>query len=291
MEMQKLGMWASIFVCFSIASSFADETADNDDRIVNGWTSGIDQAPWLVSLQDSYTGKHFCGATIIEEEWLLTAAHCVNGRDYHKIRIQMGSAQLSTHWPIYRDVSKIIKAPEFYTDDMGVTHDDIALIKMNWAIPTFPGSNWAPVQVIRGIWNYKESHYNLANYEVTIAGWGATNANNLGSHSNQLMRGTAKLMQHQKCIDTFGRMRYTIGEDAMCAVVNDYGQDICAGDSGSGIVHYQSNGDGSTTPFLIGVATGGANCGNPGEPILMAEVAEFFSWIECKVWNKCSNYF
>merc|ERR1712110_1062802 len=104
-------------------------------------TSGIDQAPWLVSLQNRYTGNHFCGATIIEAEWLLTAAHCVNGVDWNSIRIQMGSTQLSTYPPWgYRNVSKIIKAPEFYTDGMGVAHDDIALIRVDWAIPSFPGS-------------------------------------------------------------------------------------------------------------------------------------------------------
>merc|ERR1712212_983512 len=100
LQMQQLGMWALFFFCFSITCSLADKNeVDDDDRIVNGWQSGIDQAPWLVSLQNQYTGNHFCGATIIEKEWLLTAAHCVNNVDYHEIRIQMGSTQLSTHPP------------------------------------------------------------------------------------------------------------------------------------------------------------------------------------------------
>jgi len=85
-------------------------------------------------------------------------------------------------------------------------------------------------------------------------------------------------------------LNMNVGDDAMCAVVNSWRQDICNGDSGSGIVHYQPIYEGSTTttPYLIGVASGGISCGSAGAPILMAEVAEFYPWILCKVWNHCS---
>ena len=41
-----------------------------------------------------------------------------------------------------------------------------------------------------------------------------------------------------------------------------------------------------TSPYLIGVASGGIECGHPGAPILMAEVAEFYHWIVSKVWPR-----
>ena len=74
------------------------EDDNDDDRIINGWTSKITDAPWLVSLQTRSDGKHFCGGTIIEDSWVLTAAHCVEGQDWHNIRIQMGLNELYPSW-------------------------------------------------------------------------------------------------------------------------------------------------------------------------------------------------
>lgn len=43
-------------------------------RIVGGFPIDIKQVPWQASMQRN--GKHACGASIISDKWLLTAAHC-----------------------------------------------------------------------------------------------------------------------------------------------------------------------------------------------------------------------
>lgn len=43
---------------------------------MGGMDAEIEKYPWQVSLQDE---RHLCGATIISEIWMLTAAHCANG--------------------------------------------------------------------------------------------------------------------------------------------------------------------------------------------------------------------
>lgn len=43
--------------------------------IINGEEIEIDEAPWQVSLE--IDGTHKCGGAILNQYWILTAAHCV----------------------------------------------------------------------------------------------------------------------------------------------------------------------------------------------------------------------
>lgn len=46
-------------------------------RIIGGRDADEHEHPWQASLQ--YNGGHICGASIISEYYLITAAHCVDG--------------------------------------------------------------------------------------------------------------------------------------------------------------------------------------------------------------------
>ena len=49
-------------------------------RIVGGAVADQNQWPWQVSLQ-MYRGAwyHFCGGSLIADQWVITAAHCLDG--------------------------------------------------------------------------------------------------------------------------------------------------------------------------------------------------------------------
>ena len=49
----------------------------NSTKIVNGQNANFGDAPWQVALTvETSGGKQFCGGTLINENWVLTAAHC-----------------------------------------------------------------------------------------------------------------------------------------------------------------------------------------------------------------------
>jgi len=45
-------------------------------KIVGGTEASPNQFPWLAGLE---APGWFCSSSIISEEWILTAAHCVDG--------------------------------------------------------------------------------------------------------------------------------------------------------------------------------------------------------------------
>lgn len=44
-----------------------------DDKIVGGYECRPHSIPWQVSLNN---GWHYCGGTLINERWVVSAAHC-----------------------------------------------------------------------------------------------------------------------------------------------------------------------------------------------------------------------
>lgn len=49
----------------------------DSSRIVGGTDAAVGAWPWLVSLY--YNEKQVCGASLVNNEWLVSAAHCVYG--------------------------------------------------------------------------------------------------------------------------------------------------------------------------------------------------------------------
>ena len=63
-------------------------TRPSSSRIVGGTIAPINSWPWQAMLLDS-SGRQFCGGSLIDPLWVVTATHCMYGKtaSYVKVRL------------------------------------------------------------------------------------------------------------------------------------------------------------------------------------------------------------
>lgn len=98
----------------------------NDWRIVGGEPAAPGQFPFQVSLRNF--GSHSCGGSILNEKWVLTAAHCVAGSASQNIQIVAGSTKLNSGGETYQ-IEKITTHEKY---DPRKLKNDIAVLKVKY---------------------------------------------------------------------------------------------------------------------------------------------------------------
>lgn len=102
-----------------------------ESRVVNGTSTDITDYPFMVSLRGA-TGSHSCGSSIIAPRWILTAAHCVDGRTASQISIQYATTTISSNGPNVVGVKRIIMH-EGYKPSASYAND-IALLELQGSL-------------------------------------------------------------------------------------------------------------------------------------------------------------
>ncbi|KAG7220686.1 hypothetical protein INR49_017947 [Caranx melampygus] len=106
-------------------------TAPLNTRIIGGQAAPEGSWPWQVSLQGS---RHFCGGTLINNQWVLTAAHCVSSSATENPTVFLGrqSQEGSNPNEVSRPVSQTIVHPDY---NPTTSDNDIALLRLSSSVP------------------------------------------------------------------------------------------------------------------------------------------------------------
>ncbi|NXK34162.1 FA9 factor, partial [Piprites chloris] len=231
-------------------------------RVVGGTDSMKGEVPWQVHLVDS-NNVGFCGASIINEKWVVTAAHCL--KPGHEITAVAGehNTQEDDHTEQRRKVVKALPHPT-YDSSINEYHNDIALLELDE--PLVFNSYVTPIC----LGSREFTNALLKQGTGTVSGWGRLQYRGRPSTTLQVVK--VPFVDRPTCLKSTST---TILQNMFCAGYPSGGRDTCEGDSGG---PYTTEIEG--TWFLTGITSWGEECAKPGKYGIYTRVSKYVKWIK-----------
>ncbi|XP_075062159.1 ovochymase-1 [Mixophyes fleayi] len=225
-------------------------------RVVGGLAAASKSWPWIVRLEDK-RGKFFCGASIIHEKWILTAAHCgfIVGSD----RVFVGQTDLSLT-PRTEAIVKNSYVHDLYDKDFLPPDYDICLLELE--TPLVLGESIAAICLPQEV-------EDLMNDVCLTAGWGATKRMST-QYSKLLQQAIVPLVTTEDCRNYWGT---DITERNVCAGTS--GASSCLGDSGGPLICSVHN-----KYVLVGIVSWGSDTCDPLAPAVYTAISKYRDWIK-----------
>nr|XP_016934104.1 serine protease 1 [Drosophila suzukii] len=232
-----------------------------EGRITNGKTATAGQFPYQVGLSFASTsGSWWCGGSIIDNSWVLTAAHCTDSAS--SVTIYYG-ATVRTSAKLTQTVasSNFIQHASY---NSVVLRNDISLIKT----PSVSFTSDIQKVVLPAIAN---TYSTYAGQKAIASGWGKT-SDAASSVASTLQYETFEVVSVATCQSTYGSL---IATSKVICIATPNKTSTCNGDSGGPLVLDSSNKE------LIGVTSFVSSAGcESGAPAGFTRVTSYLDWIK-----------
>ncbi|NWV93247.1 GRAK protein, partial [Machaerirhynchus nigripectus] len=214
--------------------------------------------PYMAAIQNKNLDV-FCGGTLVEKQWVLTAAHCeINGSED---RVVLGAHRASVaekEQQIF-EIMEIFRHQKF---DWSSGKNDIMLLKLN---DTAKMNKY--VQLLPLPASFEDVEPGTL---CKVAGWGNTSP---GKPSKYLQEANLKIVDRKSCDKKYdNKPKITI--NMLCAIGKNrfLPSDACQGDSGGPLI---------CACQYRGIVSFGKECGKRGIPGVYTRLTEtYIDWIK-----------
>jgi secreted trypsin-like serine protease len=221
--------------------------ADVQPQVVGGTPAAQGEFPWIARLSMG------CGGSMITQQLVLTAAHCVPATGPNTtITATLGAVDL-------QDPNRIVVRANYVYRAPGGGNP--------------PGNDWALVRLERPVDVPTVPIATTPEYDngvFTVAGWGAPVED--GPQQRFLLKAEVPFIDDALCGSAGGFYDGLVPDQEICAGNWDSGGvDTCQGDSGGPLVRRDDNGEW----ILVGLTSWGDGCARPLNPGVYAQVSYF----------------